>query len=1550
MPRAALLLMAVVLAAAGCSTVEPAPARTIAQVLPASTSGWNTPLRFTRGPDADYNADYDAARDVLYYVADRDGNADVFRQPGALTALQPVERLTTHPARDRWPRVNRAGSSVLFVSTREDSGGDVYLLHHRWLLGWKLSRLTGEKTLDDQPSWAPDGRTFFYAASPGLGQPFDVYRAKPGGTPERLTTKGGQMPDCSPDGRYLVYAASRDGSGPHLYVMRLADHAEAALTAGPALDLYPCWSEDGKSVYFVRFALDTNGDGILDRRDASSIFSVRFSADLFNGGTPAPVRPPPVRPLTSMVASDAFPRPLPNGFTFTRMDASGGADVYALGESGEMPVLHKLSEFMAFGRRVDEEEEANVYGRLLAWQNAAWAARSPDEVAADLPDPAGAAVAYLRMGQALLDLDRPQAAADAFAEVEQRFPGARRYVGAARIELLKIERRSPALDVAAHLQKARDLEREFQKLAVAATGDEAAELQKTAALARLEIGESLLVKKDLAGALDAFNAVPRDYPAQAEADAQALLGTARVYAALGGPGSGSSARDAYLHILHDYPAVQPYALRAAELAVDTIVSPDAAFEDKVSGLRALIEKYSAAPILPALAQNYIGDLYYARKDFLKALTEYERTISAFPKEGAQVAAAYLSIGRIRTQQQDYARAVETFRKMEGAFGKAGGWLYRQARQGYVNSMLLRAQHARDLGDTALALNTYASLAAFEPDLAAAHRGLVECYAALGRVDDAIRRYRPRVEADPRDHLADYALALAYSYYGPSDWVGDSSAARRRAAIDTQALRLVGEAILMDSNVAYYHQLRGFMLSRMALTTGDKTYNARSLDAYLAALGLGSRRGDPANWPNLLFNVGEGYMLVEQPSNAFDYYKRAVDAGFSLEGDRGRAAMLHMSRSAMAAGQYAFAADMLKKLLAGLQKADGNASLLQLRAQTLDRLALVHNLDGAYADAVASYRDYVRDLESLSKLEPAKADAYARNLLRAYRNMAVNLYLAEQHGQASAAALTESYQLIRRAVARLDAGRQRAVAEVRRGGAGDHRRRRGPRGEQGRGRLRRGRREAPALHLHGPNRRRRGQLRGRGRPPGEEALALPEAAEEHPAHRPADRGGRRADADRLLPAAGRRSGRRGGRLRARRADRAARGQRGRGGVGRRVARAGGAAAGPRRHAGRGRVDAGDRDPTDGAREGAPGGRRPPGAGRSGVDRQPGGTAGTEARSRRSALRGGTMMTFKTKAIVGFLLLIASAAGGCGPLVGVKATISVDQRTQLEREVLGQRAEAPPEQALLMPSEAAHPDVAGLYDEYTAMEARLAALPRKDATVRAWQVISTHNRGVLKAWLGDKQAAAALLKSARDRAAAYWLGTLQWQCAADLAFVTGDKDGLTAAAEGLLNVPLLTELDYRFESPARRDRLYAALIGDALAAGDAETAFDYALQEDAVELARATAPGAIAVPAGRLHDAVAALDAARRDLAARREARCAQTLDSLNSSDGERSDAFDSARQTLATLSAAGGLFVPAPEDAVAVRELLPPGVALLAYEPAGDGYAGFLLSADAFEAR
>ena len=1042
---------------AGCASLKGVPEKSVMQLLPAEQDAWNRPLRLTRSSGVQFNADFHPASNSLVYVSagagvagGLTGAAGILLQHDPLGSIEPPDRLALSSARDRWPRLDPAGKRLVFVSTREDSAGDIWLLtFRRFIFGSGLRKLTDSSTADDQPCWHPDGRMIFYASSPSLNQPFSLWQLEPGGTPVRLTEEG-QMPDCSPDGRYLVFVSTRGSGSPHLCLLRLADKATAVLTSGPELDLYPCWSSDGKHIFFSRIALDTNGDGRLDQRDSSAIFSIPFSEGVFAGKAPSPARQ-----VTSFASSASFARPVRGGFLFTQLTGPSSTAVFALGDSGEMPTLHKLSQFLDFARRVEKQQPADVYHRLLAWQNVQWAARTASaggEVESDLERPAEAAVAWLQAGRALLELGQLAAARRSFEALVADFPDAHRYVGLAKVELLALQRRTLAPGLGAdqaawqkHLTDAGKLEQQFRAYADEArkrgASEEATALQETSALALLEAGQARLARKEYAAALDAFSAVPAQYPAQAEACARAMLAAADVYRLLNQP---ETLRDTYLKLLRQYPALSPYAAIAAGKAVDTIVAPGAGFDDKLAGLRELVENYVDVPVLPALAQNYVGDLHYARKDYLRAVEEYERTIARFPTEASQVAAAYLAIGRIRTEQQDYEKAVAIFQRMEALFAKSGGWLYAEARRGYVSSLLLKAQRALDLDDVQLALGTYARLLDFDASLPAGHRGLVQCYARLGRVNEAILTYRARVESPSgaRDPVAPYTLALAYSYYGPSDWVGNRSATRLRARIDLVALGLTDRAVALASDVPYYHQLRGFLLSRLALTTGQADYRGQALDAYLGALGLSRPEDDAANYANLLFNAGEGYVLAGQPETAYDYFKRADEAGFSFVSARGEAALTEISQSAMAAGDYAYAIRLLERALAIQQEAARKAPIpsrtaslagldqlspfrrqpaaaaLRRQAETLDRLALVYHLDADYAKAAERYRRCAEVVESLIAADPGASAAYRRNLLRTHRNLAVNLYLAVESGQLDQARLVECYGLLKEAAERL----------------------------------------------------------------------------------------------------------------------------------------------------------------------------------------------------------------------------------------------------------------------------------------------------------------------------------------------------------------------------------------------------------------------------------------------------------------------------------------------------------------------------------------------------
>jgi len=448
-------------------------------------------------------------------------------------------------------------------------------------------------------------------------------------------------------------------------------------------------------------------------------------------------------------------------------------------------------------------------------------------------------------------------------------------------------------------------------------------------------------------------------------------------------------------------------------------------EQKVAELRTLTEKYKYERVLPALAQNRIGDLFAAAREYGKAREAYEQTIESFPYAPRHVAAAYLALAAMHVAQEDFRAAADACLELHAwlQLRDCDPDLCRRAGQGYVSAMLLKARAELEAKDVKLALSTYSQLIEFDRGLPEAHRGVVDCLAQLGRNDETILRYRPITEASPLDHVAHFALARAYSYHGPADWVGDKKARRQRADVDRQALELLNRAILVRYDVPYYHQLRGFLYNRIAVAARQDEAKLQALESYVTALALSDPARDPVNHAALLFNVGEGYMLVGQEENAYDYYIAALEAGFSLEGLRGEAALESISRSARAAGEYEAAAEYLQQLLARLpeQLPEGvneRVALLIRRARILDQLALSYYLGGEHAQAARYYGRTMEAIEELAAHHPAARAQYLRNLLRAQRNQAINIYHAADRGALDVRELERAYGLLLKSVERV----------------------------------------------------------------------------------------------------------------------------------------------------------------------------------------------------------------------------------------------------------------------------------------------------------------------------------------------------------------------------------------------------------------------------------------------------------------------------------------------------------------------------------------------------
>ena len=173
--------------------------------------------------------------------------------------------LISDPAFDSMPMYSPDGKYLAFNSTRTGNG-DIYIFN---LKTSELKRLTYDDGNEALSGWSPDGKYIYYATSShDISGMNDVYRIKAtGGTPmavsnNRYMSEFFAAP--SPDGKTLAINARgmasaqwwRKGSShidqSEIYIMKegaLPDYEK--VTDGGAKELWPMWSKDGGSIYYV---------------------------------------------------------------------------------------------------------------------------------------------------------------------------------------------------------------------------------------------------------------------------------------------------------------------------------------------------------------------------------------------------------------------------------------------------------------------------------------------------------------------------------------------------------------------------------------------------------------------------------------------------------------------------------------------------------------------------------------------------------------------------------------------------------------------------------------------------------------------------------------------------------------------------------------------------------------------------------------------------------------------------------------------------------------------------------------------------------------------------------------------------------------------------------------------------------------------------------------------------------------------------------------------------------------------------------------------------
>ncbi|MCH8038222.1 MAG: PD40 domain-containing protein, partial [Proteobacteria bacterium] len=135
-----------------------------------------TVTQFTKIPGQGPDWSPDGSR-VVFYSLDTQGNFDIW-----ITDGETESRLTKHAAVDREPAWSPAGDLIAFVSDR-DGNAEIYVISPD---GSNLLRLTDELAEDSEPSWSPDGRRILFRSSRDGND--DLYTMLADGSdPTRLT-------------------------------------------------------------------------------------------------------------------------------------------------------------------------------------------------------------------------------------------------------------------------------------------------------------------------------------------------------------------------------------------------------------------------------------------------------------------------------------------------------------------------------------------------------------------------------------------------------------------------------------------------------------------------------------------------------------------------------------------------------------------------------------------------------------------------------------------------------------------------------------------------------------------------------------------------------------------------------------------------------------------------------------------------------------------------------------------------------------------------------------------------------------------------------------------------------------------------------------------------------------------------------------------------------------------------------------------------------------------------------------------------------------------
>jgi len=804
------------------------------------------------------------ARSVLYASVSSDGSKMVYvsesestgstlwvRSADPAVVLIP-QRLVADAGILSGPVISRDGVQVAYAGTAYDAKGDLYVVNLE-KRGHPPRRLTGRDTEDGAPSFSPDGRYLYYHRS----RPGDRHRTlavldlQQDSPQPRILFDGreGSFPAVSPDGTRCVFVSSGEDGGANLWMGDLESGSVTRLTQGPALDLFPAWSEEEEFVYFCRIALDTDGDGKVTSSDNSVIQRLR----------PTDSHPVPY-PVTSASYSAYYPQV--RGTTlFFLSEREGVSHVWSLPMEGEIPSKATAADQMELASELETQAPPDRDLTVLGYY------RVLERFGSAVPFGSQAAYAigasYLRRG---------------WLEASRRaFQTCRELSADSQVESPLAEIQLHVVDALEQWRESRERRAENRVLhqtrgRLEGLAERHAEQPEVWGASLLELSELHL---NLGRELEHFSHAERllDRVSAAESMprelvARAMVLQANLYIRLGRE---ELVVPHLLRVLRDSPEAEEWEDLAVQRILDWRLASlsSTELERRILMLSTMADEYrDSFPKLVMGAWNRIGDLYFEDGEWSKAKDAYRLVLERFTGVSAQRAAARLSLAEILYREERFRQALDLY-ETELETRPYEDRIYRLAREAYLRRSVSAGEFLYRLGEVDSAESLFSGVLRDDPDVVEAHRGIIKCAAARKRIAEVLSLYRDHLKRNPDHPVILYATGLCLTYL-------ESKASM------IEARNLISRAIEIQGQVEYFHQTMGYVQENLETVYGERGLLESALESYQKAYFLNNPESHPENHAHLLLNLGNAYFLLGRYGAAFEHYSRRSRMDVSFE--------------------------------------------------------------------------------------------------------------------------------------------------------------------------------------------------------------------------------------------------------------------------------------------------------------------------------------------------------------------------------------------------------------------------------------------------------------------------------------------------------------------------------------------------------------------------------------------------------------------------------------------------------------------------------------------